>query len=277
MFNPIEETSAMTPAQSKDLSIHPEYNPAYFVPGYNPFENPSCRMHQFDHGNYVYVKQLVVEFLSKMCNNSSLAIQKFDMRWALLSTYPGGKVFKRGVSGLSWVTCHEHRIMAMGLPFIVRGLDIDLGVTNVEGYSHGLLEDLAITYLCMRWLIAHEGFTDLKLDALDSVIKRFQDLLDKLNKVVHGTTKQGCIKFHRLCHWRDYIIRFGATGNYDSGVFESGHRFACKVWKNKISFKQDGSAAHKMMRKWEIGDAHMDSTPTKDGIRSNYCFGIFKY
>jgi hypothetical protein len=260
-FDPIHETSTITPHQSKELSIHPEFNPVFFVPGYDPFLNPACRLHQFDQGNYVYVKELVIDFLEKCCVRGSGAIARFDFRWSLLCAYPGGKLFRRGVSSLSWVTGHEHRIMGMGLPFVVRGLEAELGLSTIEGYSDHLMEDLCITYLCMRWLVASDGFTSKRLDALELIIHRFQDLLDHLNLLVHGTPKVGCIKFHRLVHWRQYVECFGVTGGYDSGVFESGHKDSCKMWKDSVSFKNEGFAAAKMMRKWEIAEFHTDGAP----------------
>ncbi len=256
MFNPITQTSNMTKEFSKHNSLHPEFNSMFFRPGLNPFKNPSCRFHQFEHGNWEYMKDECMRYISD--HGPSGSIGQFDVRWAELGEFPGCKVFKGGISALAWVTAHEQRVMAMGFPFVVRGMRWNMTESNL---LPNVLEDISITYLCMRWLVSHDGYTIQKLDALSAIITRFQDLLDQLHIFLHGEPVYGKIKFHKLGHWREYIELYGMTGGYDMGVFDSAHKFTCKSWKGNLSFKRQGSAEKKLLTQYSINEYHTDSHP----------------
>jgi len=59
MFQLIDE--GVNPITSKLLSLHPERNSLYRLRHFNPFQNPSCRMHSTDHGIFVKIFGLVLE------------------------------------------------------------------------------------------------------------------------------------------------------------------------------------------------------------------------
>jgi hypothetical protein len=56
---------APTKALCREWSIHPEPNPIFKLPGFDPFRNPSCRMHACDHGIFKRVLDLCTTLLSK--------------------------------------------------------------------------------------------------------------------------------------------------------------------------------------------------------------------
>jgi Plavaka transposase len=130
-FNWDNRTSTMTRDVSEELSVHSEFNSLFDVPGLNPFNNPSCRMHQTDHGVFKNLLDLTVRFYKKFGPRGSVNI--FNTRWAALRKYPGMKQFHRGVSDLSYVTANHHRWMSMCLPFVCRGLDdtIDTAISGL--------------------------------------------------------------------------------------------------------------------------------------------------
>lgn len=61
---PIEKTVAK--ALLNQFSIHCEWNPCWWIPGYDPFANPGCIIHQLDHGVFDIVLDLVIQ-LFKSC------------------------------------------------------------------------------------------------------------------------------------------------------------------------------------------------------------------
>jgi len=54
----------LTLAISKEWSIHPEINRLFDLPGFDPFTNPSCRMHACDHGILVKVLDMVIKLIT---------------------------------------------------------------------------------------------------------------------------------------------------------------------------------------------------------------------
>jgi hypothetical protein len=54
----------LTTAISKEWSIHPEINRLFDLPGFDPFTNPSCRMHACDHGILVKVLDMVIKLIT---------------------------------------------------------------------------------------------------------------------------------------------------------------------------------------------------------------------
>jgi hypothetical protein len=249
------QTCNMSKAEGKAISMHSDFNWMFFVPGYNPFENPADRMHQLDHGVFVLMKDLITDTLIRTYPTGSL--RRFDSNWASLTRLPGGKIFKRGVSSLAFVACYENRIIAMGLPFVLRGVPHS-SVSNDMSLPSRFLEDISMTYLCLRWLLGSEGYTLEKLEALSLMITRLQDQLDLLHEHVRGTPVNTGIKFHKLCHWVHFIKLFGCTSNWNTETFESAHRIL-KRWKASLSYSNSSSAGVKLMRQTTIRDVHADT------------------
>jgi hypothetical protein len=254
---PITQTSTMPKDISKHISIHREFSWMPFVPGFDPFRSPADRMHQFDHGIFVTVKELIVACVKLHYSPGSLEV--FDRRWSWLSRLPGTKLFKRGISSLAFVACFENRIMAMGLPFVLRGMSTRLVSTSV--LPHDAMEDLAMTYLCVRWLVGNDTFTQTKMDLLRALCVSLQDKIDAVNTIVHGGPIDGGIKFHKLIHWADYISLFGCTSNWNTETFESAHK-VLKRWKKSLSYYSSACAGIRLMRQMCIRDGHTDGHTT---------------
>ena len=261
---PVTQTSTISKEMSKKLSMHREFSWMPFVPGLNPYFNPADRMHQFDHGIFIMVKELVVEYIKVSYNAGSL--QLFDQRWASLAKLPGLKIFKRGVSSLAFVPCFENRIMAMGLPFVLRGMGNRKLSTANDAIPKRGLEDLCITYLCARWLVAEDLFTPSKLDALSMMCDSLQDKIDALHSVLHGSPVDKGIKFHKLVHWVHYITAFGCSGNWNTESFESAHK-QLKRWKGSLCYRSGASAGLRLMRQNSVRDGHTDAhAPSSNSI-----------
>ena len=70
----------MTSSESRDYSIHPEHNKMFYLPGYNPCNNPSCRMHSCDQGIF---KQLFAMIRDHVMSLGRIAIvREFESRFA---------------------------------------------------------------------------------------------------------------------------------------------------------------------------------------------------
>jgi hypothetical protein len=255
---PVTQTSTMPNTISKWLSIHREFNWMPFVPGFDPFRCPPDRMHQFDHGVFVMVKDLVVACIKTAYSAGSLEL--FDRRWSWLARLPGSKIFKRGISSLAFVACFENRIMGMGLPFVLRALEGRV----IEAYKTILpkryLEDLAITYLCFRWLVGHDMFTESKLAHLATLGSLLQSKIDVIYEIIHGGPVSTGIKFHKILHWPEYISAYGSSGNWNTETFEAAHKII-KRWKSALSFQKGASAGVKLMTQMKIRDGHTDGHP----------------
>ncbi len=252
----ITQTTTISREMSKRLSIHQEFSFMPFVPGFNPFMNPADRMHQFDHGVFMQVKELVVEYIK--ANYSKGSLQEFDRRWGSLARAPGLKIFRRGISSLAFVPCFENRIMAMGMPFVLRGMGDRRLVTADTRMPKRGLEDLCMTYLCTRWLVAQESISMAQLATLSALCDALQQKVDDLHMLVHGSPVTTGIKFHKLVHWVHYIKFFGCTGNWNTEVFESAHK-EVKKWKRCLSYKCGSSSGIKIMRQMTVRNGHTDS------------------
>jgi hypothetical protein len=269
---PVTQTSTISKEMSKRLSMHREFSWMPFIPGFNPYFNPADRMHQFDHGIFVQIKELVVEYIKVSYNAGSL--QLFDRRWTSLAKLPGLKIFKQGISSLAFVPCFENRIMAMGLPFVLRGMG-NRRLSNVSDIvpKRGL-EDLCITYLCVRWLVAEDSFTPCKLNALAKLCDLLQDKIDALHTELQGGPVDRGIKFHKLVHWVHYIAAFGSSGNWNTESFESAHK-QLKRWKGSLSYSSGVSAGLKLMRQISVRDGHTDAhAPSSDSVPKKKGWGL---
>jgi hypothetical protein len=246
-------------------SMHCEWNPCWWIPGYDPFSNPGCIIHQLDHGVFDVVLDLIIQLL-KDCFPSG-SVGDFDVRWAQLASFPGGKKFKRGVSTLANATCSEHRIMSMGLPFAVRGFSPSFrkpvsGLSSFDDVDTQpalpphFLEDLAVTYLRWRWMLAKKRFTEEMRRAIDADGQRLWELIDQLHRFVHNDFPiELGTKLHKVCHWVRWITMFGAPENYSSEIWEGAHKLV-KRWRSSMSWKTQGAASRKVMQSHSVYDAH---------------------
>ena len=61
----------------REWSIHPEDNDFFRLPGFDPFKNPSCRMHATDHGIFKRLLDLSIFIISRQKANIK---REFDDR-----------------------------------------------------------------------------------------------------------------------------------------------------------------------------------------------------
>ncbi len=262
-FNTEDMSSSMSRDVSLSLSIHPEFNVMFYVPGLNPFNNPSCRMHQSDHGLFKSLLQTVTDFYKRYGRRG--AVNHFDHRWRGLNSFPKMKQFRRGVSSLKYVTATDHRWMSICLPFAVRNLDVELGTCNESGLPRYFIERVAITYLAWRWLLGADGHTMGSVETLSRVGKDLQRLIALLTWVTYDKKIVEGPKYHKILHWPEWILLFGCTGNYNAEVFECAHKFTVKRWTKKLKFV--GSyPERRVIQQTQIYDNHV-TDPIED-VRS---------
>ena len=249
-------------ALSDNFSLHSKWNPCWSIPGYDPFMNPGCIIHQLDHGVFDIVLELIISLLKTAFPAGSVG--RFDVRWSLLASFPGGKKFKRGVSTLANATCSEHRIMSMGLPFAIRGFSPSKCSkrTREDDFADNaslpefFMEDLAITYLCLRWILAKKRFTLQMRTCIEILGKRLWGLIDELHRHIHDdVTIELGTKLHKICHWVKWISMFGSPENWSSEIWEGAHKLV-KRWRPSMSWKSAGSASRKVMRAQSVYDSH---------------------
>lgn len=243
-------------------SLHAEYNPMLDVPGYDPFSHPGCILHQLDSGVFEVILSRITQWLSVSVGSHSI-VQEFDRRWAHLCSLPGGKLFVRGVSTLANVSMAEHRIMTMGLPFVVHGFSEDAIVIDSEedtAMSGTVLEELSVTYLCWRWLLSSDWFTTDILEAIEVYGSMLLRLLERSSRHVNGRhVGQGdlSVKVHKICHWTKWIALFGCPRNWSSETWESAHK-SVKQWKGTVSWKFPHVAGRRIMMLNAVYDCHSE-------------------
>jgi hypothetical protein len=262
-FNTEDMSSTMPPDVSLYLSVHPEFNVMFYVPGLNPFNNPSCRMHQTDHGIFKNLLQTVTDFFKRYGRRG--AVNYFDHRWRRLNPFPKMKQFRRGVSSLTYVTATDHRWMTMCLPFAVRNLDVELGTCRDSGLPRHFIERVAITYLAWRWVLGADGQTMASVQTLSRVGMDLQRLIALLTWVTYDKKILEGPKYHKIIHWPEWILLFGCTGNYNAEVFECAHKFTVKRWTRKLKFI--GSyPERRVMQQTQVYDSHL--TDSVEDLRS---------
>ena len=260
-YNWQNATSRMPPDISDDISIHPEFNTMFSVPGMNPFNNPSCRMHQTDHGIFKNMLDLTVSFYKKFGYRGS--VETFNMLWGALRIFPGMKRFNRGVSDLAYVTANHHRSMC--LPFVCRGMEHCIDTSRCP-LPKLFMERCAITYLSWRWVLGAVGHTASSLDALELTGQDLQSLIARLTYTVLDKIITEGPKYHKIAHWPEWIRLFGCTGNYNAEVFECAHRFTVKKWQGSLSFT-GSNAERRVMLQTAIYDGHVHDGSDSDETR----------
>ncbi len=244
-------------------SINIEYNHCWWVPGYNPFRNPGCILHQFDHGIFDLLLEDTVAFLAKYYPKKTVA--QFDLCWEDLIAAPGGKVFRRGVSSLANASCAELRIVSMGLPFALRGVPAETTQTNEAELPPFFLQSIACTYLQLRWLLSLKRLTSRVTDMIQLVCS---DLLIEMNRlhcaVNNDIPIEHGIKFHKLRHWAEWIRMFGASENWSTEVWEGAHKLV-KRYKSTLNWTNPSSAPQRVAFLHSVWDVHETPLDDSDG------------
>eukprot|EP00301_Raphidiophrys_heterophryoidea_P014637 c23073_g1_i1.p1 GENE.c23073_g1_i1~~c23073_g1_i1.p1 ORF type:complete len:294 (+),score=54.77 c23073_g1_i1:1225-2106(+) len=200
------------PHLAQEYSLQPEHNKLWNVPGLDVFRIPPCRMHATDHGVFVLLFQLTMKWL-----HNHRATQQFDDRWQHAGVYLRLKVFKRGVSNMSFVMAHEHRAMAIML-------------NGIEDNTDDSAQRVAWLYLRWRSLLSLPYFTEGSLQLLKELTDNTQKANDELHVQVENEHVGLSIKFHMMRHWADSIREFGCPSNFDSETWESAHKVFVKPY-----------------------------------------------
>ncbi len=267
-FDESTKSSTMPSHVSMRLSIHTEYNPLFFVPGFNPLMNPPCRMHQTEGGIFKTMIGEIVMLLKATGGGACVAM--FDKLWSCVIPFPGIKIFRNGVCDVANVTASEHRTMSVCLPFVLRGVDGAFQISEKADRPSGFLEYLAYLYLAWRWVLGLEMHDVESLDLLDGLGFALQEELESLKRVVKGQpdfiVTEGP-KFHAVLHWTHWIRTYGATGNYNTEIFELAHRLTIKIWQQKLSMRSN-YAERKVMRQYSIYAGFSNMPTMEDGATS---------
>ena len=72
--------SGMSDHDCKEHSIHPEMNMLFYLPGFDPCKNPSCRMHACDQGIFKKLLSLIVEHLK---TERVAVVREFERRYLM--------------------------------------------------------------------------------------------------------------------------------------------------------------------------------------------------
>ena len=67
-------------ATCKEISFHPEENALFFLPGYDPTKNPSCRMHACDQGIFKKLLQMIIDHVKAQ---GQVVIREFENRFVI--------------------------------------------------------------------------------------------------------------------------------------------------------------------------------------------------
>ena len=67
-------------ATCKEISFHPEQNALFFLPGYDPMKNPSCRMHACDQGIFKKLLQMIIEHVK---SQGQAIVRDFENRYKI--------------------------------------------------------------------------------------------------------------------------------------------------------------------------------------------------
>jgi hypothetical protein len=225
-------------------------------------------MHQTEGGIFKTMVGDIVTVLKATGGGACVAM--FDKLWSCIIPFPGIKIFRNGVCDVANVTASEHRSMSVCLPFVLRGVDEAFQISEKADRPKGFLEYLAYLYLAWRWVLGLEMHDEESLDLLNGLGFALQEELELLKRVVKGqpdfVITEGP-KFHAILHWTHWIRTYGATGNYNTEIFELAHRLTIKIWQQKLSMRSN-YAERKVMRQYSVFAGFSIVPAMEDGAKA---------
>ncbi len=171
------------------------------------------------------------------------------------------RIFRGGVSDLSYIRAYEHRSIAAALPFVLQDLKI--------GTSCALLT--SISYVKWRSMLGESDYSIESISELQAEGQKLQQLMHKLSLEVtkkmitsqHSSSLYLFIcdialespKFHKISHWPMWISTFGEPSNFNGETFETFHKTTCKRWMGKLNLGT-GNASSTILRRDALSDIH---------------------
>ena len=176
-------------------------------------------------------------------------VREFDERWSSLPRFPGLRRFPLGIFDLNFLKGYEHRSIASCLPFVLQGLTASPALKAATDYA------------TWRQLLAKQEYTLLTLQQLRAAGFQLQQSLNALaafQSASEGGVPEeisGTIKFHKICHWPDYICQFGLPDNYNTETYETMHKPSVKRWIGKVNLSC-GSAGSTLLCRDGVSEIH---------------------
>jgi hypothetical protein len=211
-------------AAARQASLKPTYHPFWErLPFTNIFLSiTSDVLHQIHQG---IVKHLV-HWLA------TLGLDEIDARCSRLPPNHNARHFYKGISGLSRLTGKEHKDVCR----ILLGLVIGLPLAETQ-FSVRVVHAVR-TILDFIYISQYSVHTIQSLNALDTALRQFheeKDVFIELGVREHFNLP----KLHSLAHYRQSIMLFGTTDNYNTEQSEQLHIDFTKKAYHATNFKDE--------------------------------------
>jgi hypothetical protein len=145
-------------------------------------------MHACDHGTFKRILDLTTAVIS---SRPSAIKRQFDDRWSQLLRFPGVRVLHKGVLTLKYIRAHEHRAIAMGLPYVLEGLlPGSVAQQCSVAYNEWRLELNAEVYQKPSLTRANAMSGMGSLTSLAAMGRKLQRLMNQLNAEVNELKRQ---------------------------------------------------------------------------------------
>ena len=211
-------------AASRQASLKPTYHPFWeHLPYTDIFLSitPDV-LHQIHQG---IVKHLV-RWLA------ALGSDEIDARCSRLPPNHNARHFYKGITGLSRLTGKEHKDVCRIL------LGLVIGLPRVETPVSVRMARAVRALLDFIYLSQYSVHTTQSLDALDTALRRFHE--EKEVFIELGVREHlNLPKLHSLAHYRQSIMLFGATDNYNTEQSERLHIDFTKKAYRATNFKDE--------------------------------------
>ena len=160
---PEDMQEAINTNQSKEVSIHTEFNFFWKFKGFNIYKvTVPDRMHLLDLGITKYLLEFTREYLQQKVNNQ--AVKEMDHRLCEIPRYPGLIVLKNGLENVSRFTANDYRNIMKVIIFVIDNLYDN---HKEGGISCNRLCNIFYKYLKMYMKLRQEVFTNVDLIELE--------------------------------------------------------------------------------------------------------------
>src|SRR5436853_4378823 len=162
---PKSMNEAISTNQSKEVSIHTEFNYFWKFKNFNIYKaTVPDRMHLLDLGITKYLLEFTREYLQQKVNNK--AVKEMDHRLCAIPRYPGLIVLKNGLENISKFTANDYRNIMIVIIFVIDNLYYN-NYNKDGGISCNRLCKIFCNYLKMYMKLRQETFTNADLIELE--------------------------------------------------------------------------------------------------------------